>query len=72
MKTLCSCSHEHATKQAARACDAKMLGRCLAVMAWAQDKLLKEAEQTGDGHSGATMRAVAWALDVETSPRLKA
>ena len=76
MKTLCTAGHDHDTKQAARACDAKLLGRCLAVMAWARDKLEKEItaveEDSEHGiYTPATLRAVAHALDVLSNPRLK-
>ena len=51
--------------------------RCLAVMAWARDKLLREVKAVEeDGEHGiytpATMRAVANALDPNNNPRLKA
>lgn len=77
MKTLCHCSHDHDTKQAARACDAKMLAKCLATMAWTRDKLLKEIKAIDEDcengiYTSATMRAVVAALDVKTNPRLKA
>ena len=76
MKTICTAFHEHRTRQAARACDVKLLGQCLAVMAWARDKLLREIKAVEeDGEHGiytpATMLAVANALDVNQNPRLK-
>lgn len=76
MRTLCCRSHEHDTKQAARTCDVKMLGQCLAAMAWARDKLLREikaVEEDGEDsmNTYSTMRAVANALDVHNNPRLK-
>lgn len=78
MKTICHSNHEHETKQAARACDVRMLTSCLAVMAWARDKLLREmkAIEEDETRSGiytiATINAVAYSLDVENNPRLKA